>query len=64
MAADMQVLAMGTKSIPGFTGDLGISWDTSAAQASSSGPDTSSSGEVHMDVHMGEESTRGERDDD
>jgi hypothetical protein len=58
--ADVKVLALGTKSIPGFNGDLNIAWDPSAAP-----PAASTTGdEVHMDVHMGEEPRRGERDDD
>ena len=62
-----QVLAMGTKSIPGFAGELSTAWDTSASAASTtSTPATPTAGgeALALEVHMGEAPRVREREDD
>lgn len=52
---------MGTKSIPGFSGELSTAWDTSAGGQSTLVPTASN---ADLEVHMGEAPMRGERDDE
>lgn len=53
---------MGVKEIPKVTGDLRIQWDTEAPAYGNGGISAPGGGE--RDVEMGEDSHRGEREDD
>lgn len=58
-----QVLAMGTKQIPNFSGELSTMWDAPDTAGASGGGQGGGQGE--LDVHMGEDGPRrGDREDD